>query len=457
MDSIENARNIRILFPRQSSAEKELLKTFFDFIGCNVIESMTSDDNMEIIVDNKTSVFFELDLSKKYFRIDKTVIQDKNICLVDFEIQALSIMIGRIWEDQNKTSIEKISSLFFKLKLFPYIQMQQTFKVVNMGEVHSLGIDHYYIPDHEYIEKMATAFIEFKNQSRDIPKSVYSIYAATNCDIRIREIKKVLAIDSKIRKDLHKSTMSVDFLFDKLNEIYQIDSSYSNEYFLAARLCLSDRLYWLDAYEYYQELKNRSSIESKEIYSWRIYQLGRYAQNYLNEKNFAEKYYSMAKDQWDKCYPAIFQCGCHHAEHKEFDVAISDFESVVNIVSRDFQLKGDLSSDEIKLSEDWSYLTLREIKYLYKACIWMMKIALNQKGEAAICDYAQKALLCVVAYKKALILKNSCDSDDYNELLQYHETDITVRALLIVLRTMIGDSSVNESLQKKVNELISKL
>ena len=71
MDSIENVRNIRILFPRQSSAEKELLKTFFDFIGCNVIESMTSDDNMEIILNNKTSVFFALDLSKNISELMK--------------------------------------------------------------------------------------------------------------------------------------------------------------------------------------------------------------------------------------------------------------------------------------------------------------------------------------------------------------------------------------------------
>lgn len=479
----ENIKSIRLIRTKEAAVEKEFLKEFFRGIGCSVSdvkcvseEEIQKEQEQESLFDvslvlyhealpeqpqDKKRIRFAFDLEKGFFCLEnqQRITRGTNtVC--EFEEKALKELIKAIWSRPNEamiqTSIQKISAAFCQQKLFPYMQVKKTFRIVNMGEVLSLGISHYDIPDDPYIEEMLNALKEFQAELEKIPVSVYSIYAQVNCARKVREIYNVLAPDSKIRKKAIAPIASVSELLEKLERIYEFDPNYIGAYHLAAYICQSDRRYWLDAYDYYQEAKCRTSVEAKELYAFTIYQIGRYAQKYQNEKTFAEQYYLQAKNQWSGCYQAAFQSACYHAERREFEDAKAELRTVINILNRNLELEGFLNPDkqEIDLSEDWKCLSLKEIQYLYKTYILIAKIALNQQGENAIGRYASKALLCVIAYRKALILKSGCDDSDYSKLLQYHETDITVRALLVVLSEVIGDSPINELLHNQVDKII---
>ena len=480
-----NIKSIRLIRTKEAAAEKEFLKEFFRGIGCSVNDAicvskkeMQGEQEQESLFDvslvlyhealpeqlqDKKGIHFAFNLKKGFFCLEnQQCITTGTNTVCGFEEKALEELIKAIWSRPNEamiqTSIQKISAAFCQQKLFPYMQVKKTFRIVNMGEVLSLGISHYDIPDDPYIDDMLKALKGFQAELEKIPVSVYSIYAQVNCARKIREIYNVLAPDSKIRKKATASVASVSELLEKLKRIYELDPNYIGAYHLAAYICQSDRRYWLDAYAYYQEAKCRTSVEAKELYAFSIYQLGRYAQKYQSEKTFAEQYYLQAKNQWSGCYQAAFQSACYHAERREFEDAKAELRTVINILNRNLELEGFPNPDkqEIDLSEDWKCLSLKEIQYLYKTYVLLAKIALNQQGENAIGRYALKALLCVIAYRKALILKSGCDDSDYSKLLQYHETDITVRALLVVLSEVIGDSPINKLLHNQVDEIIGK-
>ncbi len=485
-----NIKSIRLIRTKEAAAEKEFLKEFFRGIGCSVNDAMCvsekemqREQGQESLFDvslmlyhealpeqleqlqDKEKIHFAFNLEDGFFCLGghKPIRRNMDTTVCKFEETVLDELIKAIWPSPNEaviqTSIRGISAAFCQQKLFPYMQVKKTFRIVNMGEVLSLGINHYDIPDNIYIEEMLDALKEFQKQMKRIPVSVYSIYAQVNCARKIREIYNVLAPNSRIRAKEKVPIASVSELLEKLERIYEIDPNYIGAYHLAAYICQSDRRYWNDAYDYYQEAKCRTSVESKELYAFSIYQMGRYAQKYQNEKTFAEQYYLQAKNQWMGCYQAAFQSACYYAERKEFEDAAAELRTVISILSENLELEGDSDPERqvIKLSKDWKCLSLKEIQYLYKAYILMTKIVLNQQGESAVGRYIQKALLCIVAYQRALILKDSCDSNDYDKLLKYHEVDITVRALFVVLREMIGESSINEPIRNLVNEIISAL
>ena len=106
---------------------------------------------------------------------------------------------------------------------------------------------------------------------------------------------------------------------------------------------------------------------------------------------------------------------------------------------------------------DWAKVSLKETQYIFKAYIWLAKLALKKYGESAIGVYVNGALLAAVAYMNSPMLKKCCDTTFYSYIEAYHKKGITVRALFFVLRDMVGESPANEDLKKAIDGIIAKL
>ncbi len=175
----------------------------------------------------------------------------------------IDVLIDNIWNDpldtKKQTSLHQINELYYQCELFHYLQMKRTFRVANMNEVLKLGANHYDIPYKPYIDRMLRAFYGFRVHLISLqPKTVYSIYAATNAARKIREIYSVLSENSEYRRRKAVPTVEVGVLLRELNGIYQSDPKYAGMYYLAAYLCQGDENRILDAYNYYRQARELS-------------------------------------------------------------------------------------------------------------------------------------------------------------------------------------------------------
>ena len=164
-----NIKSIRLIRTKEAAAEKEFLKEFFRGIGCSVNDAicvskkeMQGEQEQESLFDvslvlyhealpeqlqDKKGIHFAFNLKKGFFCLEnQQCITTGTNTVCGFEEKALEELIKAIWSRPNEamiqTSIQKISAAFCQQKLFPYMQVKKTFRIVNMGEVLSLGISH---------------------------------------------------------------------------------------------------------------------------------------------------------------------------------------------------------------------------------------------------------------------------------------------------------------------------
>ena len=380
----QNIKTIRILRTTQAADVKEMVKEFFRFIGCLVhdipvqVEEKSAGDWTHAfaqILNEPTKHDVDLILTTEYrpwlaaltanaqkcfpkrkiigmsFALDQDVVRLGNtqFILPDDTKQAkirsvIDVLIDNIWNDpldtKKQTSLHQINELYYQCELFHYLQMKRTFRVANMNEVLKLGANHYDIPYKPYIDRMLRAFYGFRVHLISLqPKTVYSIYAATNAARKIREIYSVLSENSEYRRRKAVPTVEVGVLLRELNGIYQSDPKYAGMYYLAAYLCQSDENRILDAYNYYRQARELSLKETDGFYAFGIYQLGHYLGKTLRESILPQQLYQEAEAKNRRCYQAAFQIACCYTVQGRFEQAANEFTKVIAILSNGLNLK----------------------------------------------------------------------------------------------------------------------
>lgn len=495
-----NIKTVRILRTVQAASEKEFIKEFFRYIGCLVHDvpiypnsnksNWKSGHDVDIVLATrreelglvtrenyqieKKHVFIVMDFSERLFDIQDGLglyenpndkgDSNKSMGKSDFEKLVLKSLVLNIWKVEYESNLKGLYDLvdaYVNCELFYFLQMKRTFRVVNMGEVLALGTRHYDIPDSDYISKMLDAFECFLvcTEKKDYSKNIYDIYSRVNAARKIREICNNLAAGSKLRQKAERLCRPVPFLLKCLNSLYGLDPEYSGMYYLAAYICQSDSRYCLDAFDYYQDAREKVDEKTNAFYAFGIYQLGRFAKKYQNQSQYALTYYKNATDANERCYQAKFQIACNFAETRQFDQAIECFQDVIKILTegvnlRDIAYGQDISYENIG---DWQYISLKEIQYIFKVNIWLAKICLVRTGESAIGPYIRRALSAAIAYRSGTIVKKCCDDIQWKKIDGFHKKGLPVRALFIVLREIVGDSKVNEDLKKEIEMVIEKL
>ena len=504
----QNIKTIRILRTTQAADVKEMVKEFFRFIGCLVhdipvqVEEKSAGDWTHAfaqILNEPTKHDVDLILMTEYrpwlaaltanaqkcfpkrkiigmsFALDQDVVRLGNtqFILPDDTKQAkirsvIDVLIDNIWNDpldtKKQTSLHQINELYYQCELFHYFQMKRTFRVANMNEVLKLGANHYDIPYKPYIDRMLRAFYGFRVHLISLqPKTVYSIYAATNAARKIREIYSVLSENSEYRRRKAVPTVEVGVLLRELNGIYQSDPKYAGMYYLAAYLCQSDENRILDAYNYYRQARELSLKETDGFYAFGIYQLGHYLGKTLRESILPQQLYQEAEAKNRRCYQAAFQIACCYTVQGRFEQAANEFTKVIAILSNGLNLK-ELPTDlpcwekaaiDVFYKEGfggWEYLSLKEIQYLYKSYIWLAQIAMNQKRKQESGQYVRRALSAAIAYWCAPMLQRCCDSRIWNIVRMFHIQGLPVRALFVTLDRVTAITGATDDLKAQIEE-----
>ena len=195
---------------------------------------------------------------------------------------------------------------------------------------------------------------------------------------------------------------------------------------------------------YYQQLFDRIGEKNQRTYAFLYYEYGRYTEKIRGKWDSAILYYTKAKELNPLSCRAYFKLACHEARIRNFNAARGLFRKVIQIIGEVFS--GASGPEEIR----WENLSLRSIQYVFKAYVWLWKIALavDDYGEAVI--YLNQARIIIEKYRKNILLERiyDQDSDAWTALAKYHIESRPVQLLREIVekgyRTITEDFPADE-------------
>lgn len=464
---------VQICYEHQFGAERKVLREFFSFVGCLVKTTMMPVETMlekhkslvdsgseriahlfltdrppEGIVLSKNEMWCSFRILKRELTINGKAIlcnADQKISVEQFEKTVLDVIIRRIWKDEGveTQSLLHINAAFWQLDLFAFLQIKSTFQALKMGELMALPMrGHYYLPEAVYLNKMANAFINMAKQCNVGPSSIYSVYAYVNGQRHLRELLASLEVHAPLRTKLYAAVEPVQKLLSKLNKIYRIEPNFVSMYCLAATLCEGQAQFALDARPYLRDAIEHSPEELKPFTAGIYLRYGVSEKQMHPDNERALQCFKKALQLNENYYPAIFQIACLCAIDKKYREAKIGFRKVA------FLIQGNYSH------RDWRDFSLEEVLYVFRCYIWLTKLALIEGRDSSIGVSIALAKNTAIVFAKTPILEKCCDIEHYGKAKSYHQGSIIVRAVLTVLRDMVGDSEINRDLQEEIDDLI---
>lgn len=494
---------LRILYPVHDAPAKEVLKEFFRLIGCLCCEEpMRSADEAEERLLENSGLDVDIVLNLNVFHWEslftsgqdpalpirmnrvKLTDQEKLITVIKCELpgdgepgtdgrrpkeafyqELLETLIRTIWNQETsfeRDQLLEIRRIFFEQHLLGYLQCRRALEVVNMGEALEIspkskedGSKAEKIQPLPYIGKMLSGFNKLY-QALDLrcsgevegEISVYVRYARINIARKIGEIVSLLdTIPEAVEDNGDFSSItycSANYLLSELGTLYQEDPNYLGTLFLAAHVCQSEPSQELSAAFYYQQLFDRIGEKNQRTYAFLYYEYGRYTEKVRGKWDSAILYYTKAKELNPLSCRAYFKLACHEARIRNFNTARGLFRKVIQIIGEVFS--GASGPEEIR----WENLSLRSIQYVFKAYVWLWKIALavDDYGEAVI--YLNQARIIIEKYRKNILLERiyDQDSDAWTALAKYHIESRPVQLLREIVekgyRTITEDFPADE-------------
>lgn len=472
-NAIKPIMAIKICYEPQAGAEKEVLRTFFTFVGCLVRTTRMSAEDMskqhKILAhpENKqTAYLFLTDCypgdsepaenelwcvfsikEQKLIINGADAIQGRS-SVMRFEKEALNDIIRHVWREDAMAvaSLQHINETFWRFDMFAHLQIKSTFQALKMSELKALNPrSDYKLPDDGYLNEMADSFIELEKQCRIGPQSVYSVYAYVNAQRHLRELTAALETYSPLRIRLLSVLEPVEKLLSELNKIHRVEPDFISMYHLAAALCEGQPQFALDARPYLRDAIEHASKETMPFTAEIFLKYGLSEKQMYADSERALQCFQKALHLDSTYYKAMFQVACLDAADRKYKQAKADFKKVIVTIQGN------------DTAPDWSLLSLEEILYIYRTYIWFAKLALIESGEFAIGTPIAMALNAVVAFRQATMLHACCDAENYQRVGQYHGSGIVVRAMFVVLRDMVGEADVNNGLREKVEHILNAL
>lgn len=464
---------VQICYEHPFGAEREVLREFFSFVGCLVKTTMMPVETMlekhkslvnpeserithlfltdrppKGIALSKNEMWCSFRILKRELTINGKAIlhnADQKISAEQFEKTALDAIIRHIWKDEGAEtqSLLHINAAFWQFDLFAFLQIKSTFQALKVGELMTLPMrGHYYLPEAVYLNKMADAFINMAKQCNVELGSIYAVYAYVNVQQHLRELLTLLEAYTPLRIKPYAAVEPVQELLSELNKIYRVDSDFVSMYCLAATLCEGQAQFALDARPYLRDAIEHAPEELKPFTA------GIYLRYGLSEKQMhpdnerALQCFKKVLQLDENYYPAIFQIACLCALDKKYTEAKIGFRKVAFLIQGNYNHR------------DWRDFSLEEVLYVFRCYIWLAKLALIESGESSIGVPITLAKNSAIVFAKTPILEKCCDIEHYGKTKSYHQGNITVRAVLTVLRDMVGDSKINRDLQEEIDDLI---
>ena len=467
---------VQICYEHQFGAEREVLREFFSFVGCLVKTTMMPVETMlekhkslvdsgseriahlfltdrppEGIVLSKNEMWCSFRILKRELTINgKAILRnaDQKISVEQFEKTALDVIIRHIWKDEGAEaqSLLYINAAFWQLDLFAFLQIKSTFQALKMGELMALPMrGNYYLPEAAYLNKMADTFINMSKQCSMGPDSIYAVYAYVNAQRLLRELLASLEARVPLRINLYAAVKPVQELLSELNRIYRVEPDFVSMYCLAAALCEGQAQFALDARPYLRDAIEHAPNELKPFTAGIFLRYGVSEKQMHPDNERALQCFKKALQLDENYYPAIFQIACLCTIDKKYTEAKIGFIKVAFLIQGNYNHR------------DWRNFSLEEVLYMFRCYIWLAKLALIEVGESAIGVPAVQARNAAIVFMQTPILQECCDIKVYEKTKQYHRNSISARAMLAVLRNMIGNSEINKELCEDVETIIRNM
>lgn len=467
---------VQICYEHQFGAEREVLREFFSFVGCLVKTTMMPVETMlekhkslvdsgseriahlfltdrppEGIVLSKNEMWCSFRILKRELTINgKAILRnaDQKISVEQFEKTALDVIIRHIWKDEGAEaqSLLYINAAFWQLDLFAFLQIKSTFQALKMGELMALPMrGNYYLPEAAYLNKMADTFINMSKQCSMGPDSIYAVYAYVNAQRLLRELLASLEVRVPLRINLYAAVKPVQELLSELNRIYRVEPDFVSMYCLAAALCEGQAQFALDARPYLRDAIEHAPNKLKPFTAGIFLRYGVSEKQMHPDNERALQCFKKALQLDENYYPAIFQIACLCTIDKKYTEAKIGFIKVAFLIQGNYNHR------------DWRNFSLEEVLYVFRCYIWFAKLALIEVGESAIGVPAVQARNAAIVFMQTPILQECCDIKVYEKTKQYHRNSISARAMLAVLRNMIGNSEINKELCEDVETIIRNM
>lgn len=467
---------VQIYYEHPFGAEREVLREFFSFVGCLVKTTMMPVETMlekhkslvnpeserithlfltdrppKGIALSKNEMWCSFRILKRELTINgKAILRnaDQKISVEQFEKTALDVIIRRIWKDEGAEaqSLLYINAAFWQLDLFAFLQIKSTFQALKMGELMALPMrGNYYLPEAAYLNKMADTFINMSKQCSMGPDSIYAVYAYVNAQRLLRELLASLEARVPLRINLYAAVKPVQELLSELNRIYRVEPDFVSMYCLAAALCEGQAQFALDARPYLRDAIEHAPNELKPFTAGIFLRYGVSEKQMHSDNERALQCFKKALQLDENYYPAIFQIACLCTIDKKYTEAKIGFIKVAFLIQGNYNHR------------DWRNFSLEEVLYVFRCYIWLAKLALIEVGENAIGVPVVQARNAAIVFMQTPILQECCDIKVYEKTKQYHRNSISARAMLAVLRNMIGNSEINKELCEDVETIIRNM
>lgn len=461
---------IQIFYEPQVGTEQEVLRTFFSFVGCLVKTTRMSAEDMskqhKILAhpENKQTAYLFLtdrypgdaepaenelwcafSIKKQELIINNAAAIQSHSSVMQFGKEALDNIIFHIWREDSMAvaSLKHINEAFWQFDMFAHLEIKSTFQVLKMSELKTLSPKNdYKLPDNSYFNEIADSFIGLEKHCRTGLQSVYSVYTCVNAQRHLRELTATLETFSSLRIRLLSVLESVEKLLSELNKIYRVDPGFVPMYSLAAALCDGQPQFALDARPYLREAIEHATKETTPFTAEIFLQYGISEKQMYSDKERALQCFQKVLQLDDSSYKAMFQIACLDAADRKYQQAKAGFKEVIVTIQG-----GDANPD-------WGLLSLEEMLYVYRAYIWLAKLALVSDGEFAIGAPIAMALNAADAFRQATMLHDCCDYEKYQHVGSYYGSGIVVRAMFVVLRDMVGDAEINRELGEEIENNI---
>lgn len=491
---------LRLLYSVNDAPVKEVLKEYFRLVGCLFSEEPVRSVSMaeeKLLEDSGLDIEIVLNLDVFHWesllapvpgqisaiRMERVKLKNrKNPIIVikcvppedgtpapdgkpypkrDFYEALLDTLIKTIWTDQTCGQLLMIRNIFFDQHLLGCLQCRRALEVVNMGEAlelsppakeHSLKLEK--IQPSPYIGQMLSGFnklyqaLDLYCSGKEPDVSVYVRYARINIARKIREIFSLLdEVPAAVEEDGGFSSItycSAEYLLSELETLYQQNPNYLGTLFLAAHVCQSEPSQELSATFYYRQLFDRIAEKTQRTYAFLYYEYGRFTEKVRGSWDSALLYYTRAKDLDPLNCRAYFKLACHEARNRNFIAAKGLFGKVIQIIGEEFS--GAPGPEEIL----WENLSLRNIQYVFKAYVWLWKIALTIKDYSEAAIYLNQAEYVIGKYEENACLARVYDqnSSAWADLEEYHRESRPVQLLREIVdkgcRTITEDPAAGE-------------
>lgn len=465
-NAIKPIMAIKICYEPQAGAEKEVLRTFFTFVGCLVRTTRMSAEDMskqhKILAhpENKQTAYLFLtdcypgdsepaenelwcafSIKEQKLIINGADAIQGRFSIMQFGKGALNDIIRHVWRKDAMAiaSLQHINDAFWQFDMFAHLQIKSTFQVLKMSELKALSLkSDYKPPEDSFLNEMADSFIGLEKQSRVGPQSIYSVYTYVDAQRHLRELTAALETYSPLRMRLLSVLEPVEKLLSELNKIYRAGPDFVPMYRLAAALCEGQPKLALDARPYLRDAIEYASKETMPFTAEIFLQYGLSEKQMYADGERALQCFQKVLQLDDSSYKAMFQIACLDAAYRKYQQAKEGFKKTITTIQGN------------DANPDWGGMSLDEILYVYRSYIWFAKLALISDGEFAIGAPIAMALNAADAFRQATMLHNCCDYEKYQHVWSYHGSGIVVRAMFVVLRDMVGNAEINRELREEI-------